>query len=93
MGYWTTGRGGRVSDLLWDGRPVLLDLRNDPGLADLPALPGVAGVAAKPAEDLAVGAVLVRPDGYVCWAAPPGPLAEADLALLHAAAARWCPRP
>ncbi|HEX4361905.1 MAG TPA: FAD-dependent monooxygenase [Pseudonocardia sp.] len=88
-----TGRGGRVSDLLWAGRPVLLDLRDDPGLADLPALPGVARVTAKTAEELAAGAVLIRPDGYVCWAAPPGPLTEADLALLHAAAARWCARP
>ena len=55
--------------------------------------PGVASVAAKTAEELAAGAVLIRPDGYLCWTAPPGPLTAADLTRLHAAADRWCPRP
>jgi len=88
-----TGGPARVSDLLRDGRPVLLDLRDDPALVDLPTLPEVTAVVAKTAEDLAAGAVLIRPDGYLCWTAPPGPLTAADLTLLHAAADRWCPRP
>jgi hypothetical protein len=62
-------------------------------LVDLPTLPGVASVVAKTAEELAAGAVLIRPDGYLCWTALPGPLTAADLTLLHAAADRWCPRP
>jgi 2-polyprenyl-6-methoxyphenol hydroxylase-like FAD-dependent oxidoreductase len=86
------GHPGRVSDLLRDGRPVLLDLRDDPGPAELPTPPGVIGHVAKTAEELAAGAVLIRPDGYVCWTAPSGPLAETDRTLLHAAADRWCPR-
>ena len=87
------GRPGWVSDLLRNGRPLLLDLRDDPGLTDLPTLPGVAGHAAKTAEALAASVVLIRPDGYLCWTAPAGRLTGADLALLHAAADRWCPRP
>src|SRR5262249_36095932 len=84
---------GHVSDLLRDGRPVLLDLRDDPAPADLPTPPGVVGAVAKTAEELAAGVVLIRPDGYVCWTAPASPLSRTDLALLHAAADRWCPRP
>jgi hypothetical protein len=63
--------GGRASDLLHGGRALLLDLADDPGLraqADgygdrletvttaCPSRPGLAGL-------------LVRPDGYVAWAA------------------------
>jgi bifunctional hydroxylase/dehydrase len=69
------------------GRGVLLDLSGDPG-TDWK----VAGwqdridvVAAAPAPELAVRALLLRPDGHVAWVAP-----EHDArATLHATLDRW----
>jgi hypothetical protein len=73
-----TGNGStRTAELLRRGRPVLLALTDRAGLADAAKEWGdrvdviIAATAEPPAD-----AVLIRPDGYVAWAADadtPGP--------------------
>ncbi|SPM36123.1 2-polyprenyl-6-methoxyphenol hydroxylase and related FAD-dependent oxidoreductases [Mycobacterium rhizamassiliense] len=82
----TLDDGRRVAELLHEGRPVLLDL--DGGVAA--AVRGwedrVDTVGATIGDGLAV-AMLIRPDGYVAWAADTfDPAAEA---ALRAALERW----
>ena len=72
---------GRLYELLRDGRFLLVDRTH----ASLPELPGTVRVVRGP-RDEGPGMVLVRPDGYVAWAAD-GP----DVAGAAAAVARWCP--
>lgn len=79
----TPDGGGTVAELLRDGRGVLLDLTGDPEPpAELSAVLGpwagrVSLVTARlrkgeAGDDLAgTTAVLLRPDGYVAWAATP----------------------
>ncbi|RPF43842.1 2-polyprenyl-6-methoxyphenol hydroxylase-like FAD-dependent oxidoreductase [Streptomyces sp. Ag109_G2-6] len=70
-----TGEGEQVrfSDLTRGGRGVLLDLADTPLDAADPWKDRIVRVRAR-AEEGAVdaGAVLVRPDGYVCWAGGAG---------------------
>jgi hypothetical protein len=68
----TEGGPNRVAELLRSARPVLLDLadrtelvKEAGGWAD--RVDVVTGTAAEPPADI----VLVRPDGYVAWAAGP----------------------
>ncbi|MEB4211424.1 FAD-dependent monooxygenase [Mycobacterium sp. 94-17] len=83
----TLGDGRRIAQLLHEGRPVLLDLdggfaERARGWADRVATVG-ATIADRPAA-----ALLIRPDGYVAWAADDfGPAQEAGL---RAALQRWC---
>ncbi|MFD8804385.1 FAD-dependent oxidoreductase [Streptomyces sp. NPDC059597] len=74
-----TGNGPvRLSALLAPGRAVLLDLGGViPAGVRLP--PRVDLVRATSAEDLGAAALLIRPDGYVCWAADGEPGPGADL--------------
>ncbi|MFD9127549.1 FAD-dependent monooxygenase [Kitasatospora sp. NPDC059571] len=73
----------RLSALFRSGHAVLLDLAGAvPGDLRLP--PGIDLVRATCAEDPGATALLVRPDGYVCWAAD-GPAADRG-ALLDAIA-------
>jgi 2-polyprenyl-6-methoxyphenol hydroxylase-like FAD-dependent oxidoreductase len=61
--------GRRISDLLHQGRPVLLDLS---GRLVCDAASGWADrvdVVVGATDDTAVCAMLIRPDGYVAWAA------------------------
>ncbi|GAS99133.1 acihydroxylase [Mycolicibacterium canariasense] len=84
----TLDDGRRVADLLHEARPVLLDLSG--GVLAVTGLPDrvyvvTGGCAAAPA------ALLLRPDGYVAWAAD-----TIDAAAAHglaAAVARWCGQP
>ena len=57
----------RFSTLLHSGHAVLLDLAGTIP-ADLRLPPRVDLVRATSTEDVGAAAVLVRPDGYVCWA-------------------------
>ncbi|MET8814947.1 FAD-dependent oxidoreductase [Streptomyces sp. NPDC004549] len=57
----------RLSALLTPGHAVLLDL-GGVAPADVRLPPRVDLVRATSAEDLGAAALLVRPDGYVCWA-------------------------
>ncbi|MCZ2523595.1 FAD-dependent monooxygenase [Streptomyces sp. HB2AG] len=85
------GRPTGLYGLLADGRGLLLEL---PGAA--PGLGGAAGpwagrvlrVRSADADGLDAAALLVRPDGHVCWASPDGgPAGGPD--GLPAALARW----
>jgi 2-polyprenyl-6-methoxyphenol hydroxylase-like FAD-dependent oxidoreductase len=82
----TLGDGRRVSELLHQGRPVVLDLSGGHvgeaarGWADRVDI--VAGSA-----DVEARALLIRPDGYVAWAADT--FDADDEARLHAALQRW----
>jgi 2-polyprenyl-6-methoxyphenol hydroxylase-like FAD-dependent oxidoreductase len=75
--------GRRVTGLLHAGRPVLLDLT---GGLEVPndRVDVVTGTMA----DRPAAALLIRPDGYVAWAADE--LGEDDRARLQAALSRWC---
>ncbi|MCX4094615.1 FAD-dependent monooxygenase [Nocardia sp. alder85J] len=59
----------RLSDLMHDGRGLLLHL-DGPGLSVGGRDDRVRHVIAKATGDVAADAVLVRPDGHVCWAGP-----------------------
>jgi 2-polyprenyl-6-methoxyphenol hydroxylase-like FAD-dependent oxidoreductase len=82
----TLGDGRRLAELLHQGRPVLLDLTDGrvaesaSGWAD--RVDVVVGTA-----DLEVQALLLRPDGYVAWAA--ATFEADDEERLHAALQRW----
>lgn len=76
----TTGGPRRVAELMRRGRPVLLDLagRQRPraardGWSD--RIDTVSGASA----DLSAAAVLIRPDGYVAWAADSDAETDRDL--------------
>jgi bifunctional hydroxylase/dehydrase len=90
------GAARPAAGLCAGGRPVLLDLADDPRVRAAAA--GHAGrvdvVTAPPAaaapEAAAAGgpaALLVRPDGYVAWAGDDGPAGLAE------ALALWCGAP
>ncbi|RSM85728.1 FAD-dependent oxidoreductase [Kibdelosporangium aridum] len=79
--------GTRLSDLMEDGRGVVLDFSADRRLHDLvqgweSRMRYATGVAE---NDLGLGAVLVRPDGIVAWAGERDPDPEAFVL----AARRW----
>ncbi|GAA3517860.1 FAD-dependent monooxygenase [Actinocatenispora rupis] len=62
--------GSRLADHLHDGRALLVDLRDDAGLRR--SADGYADrltVLTATADDTDLRALLVRPDGYVAWAA------------------------
>jgi 2-polyprenyl-6-methoxyphenol hydroxylase-like FAD-dependent oxidoreductase len=83
----TLDDGRRVSELLHQGRPVLLDLSGGRvgeaacGWAD--RIDVVEGTV----PDVEVCALLIRPDGYVAWAADT--FETGDERRLHAALQRW----
>ena len=66
------GTGGRLADLLHDGRPALVDFGPDQTLrrAVEPWSDRVA-YRAPPAPEPPAAALLIRPDGYVAWTRPP----------------------
>jgi FAD binding domain/Aromatic-ring hydroxylase, C-terminal len=68
----TTRGSTRVSRLLHSGRGLLLDLGEQPAFPDVvgPWHPRVVHIAASTTQDIGTHAVLIRPDGHVCWAAP-----------------------
>ncbi|ORB73034.1 FAD-dependent oxidoreductase [Mycobacterium scrofulaceum] len=82
----TLADGRRVTELLHGARPVLLDF--DGGVAATAS--GWADrvdIASSPLDDRPAAALLIRPDGYVAWAAGEfGPAAQAGL---HVALRRW----
>ncbi|WP_405660344.1 FAD-dependent oxidoreductase [Streptomyces sp. RK9] len=87
--------GDRLADLLHDGRALLLDLTDDAALRAraegygdrLRTHTAACPDRPKPA------AVLVRPDGYVAWAADAGGATGSVLDELTAALARWLGEP
>ncbi|MEU7788986.1 FAD-dependent oxidoreductase [Amycolatopsis sp. NPDC049159] len=79
--------GTSLTDLMQDGRGVVLDFSAGAGLrASAAAWEGDLRYAAGPAEnDLGFAAVLIRPDGVVAWAGERGP----DRDSFERAARRW----
>ncbi|MEU5811844.1 FAD-dependent monooxygenase [Streptomyces sp. NPDC047718] len=80
-----------VIGLLQDGRPLLLLLGDEgdgpvEGVSDREGVLNV--VRALPAPELPYRALLVRPDGYIAWAAPGGGGLAAALSLYFAARVR-----
>lgn len=79
--------GTRVDGLMRDGRGMLLDFGRDASLASLASDYGdrLAYVAGPAQEQLGLVALLIRPDGFIAWAA-----GEAvDRGELRKAAERW----
>lgn len=67
----TTAGATRVAELLHPGRPLLLDLADTPGVRDAAgAWTDRITVHTAGCDQPPAGALLVRPDGYVAWAAP-----------------------
>ncbi|ORW93921.1 FAD-dependent oxidoreductase [Mycobacterium sp. IEC1808] len=82
----TLDDGRRVAELLHDARPILLDLDGGAGAVARGWLDRV-DVVHSAAADPPAAALLIRPDGYVDWAADAfGPDEEAGL---RAALERW----
>ncbi|WP_433724844.1 FAD-dependent monooxygenase [Nocardia sp. CA-129566] len=84
----TEGRQTRVTDLLREARPVLLVLADDTGFADIaePWRDRVDTVVAT-SPDAPADALLIRPDGYIAWAASTAGQPDAD--RLVSALTRW----
>ncbi|MFC7758690.1 hypothetical protein ACFQY4_12360 [Catellatospora bangladeshensis] len=83
------GRRTRLAALLRDARPLLLDLTGEAAAphagAAAPWRDRVTVVAARSHDRNAPPALLIRPDGYVAWAAS----APGDPAGLPEALTRW----
>jgi 2-polyprenyl-6-methoxyphenol hydroxylase-like FAD-dependent oxidoreductase len=79
--------GTRVGPLLEDGKGLLLDFVGNDGLAALgKRWPGrLKYMAAKAKDGKGLAALLVRPDGFVAWAAD----SEPDLIALKGTMRRW----
>ncbi|OBG98471.1 FAD-dependent oxidoreductase [Mycobacterium sp. E3251] len=78
--------GRRVAELLHGARPVLLDFDGGVGAA-ASAWSDRVDIVTATLDDPPAAALLIRPDGYVAWAA--SEFGPADQAGLHAALRRW----
>jgi 2-polyprenyl-6-methoxyphenol hydroxylase-like FAD-dependent oxidoreductase len=83
----TLDDGRRVAELLHGGRPVLLDLFGGHVGEAVRGWADRVDVVAGTVDDLEVRALLIRPDGYVAWAADT--FETDDERRLHAALQRW----
>ena len=83
----TLGDGRRVSDLLHHGRPVVLDLSGRRVGAATRGWADRVDVVVGETADVEACALLIRPDGYVAWAAETFETDDED--RLHAALQRW----
>jgi 2-polyprenyl-6-methoxyphenol hydroxylase-like FAD-dependent oxidoreductase len=83
----TLDDGRRVTDLLHAGRPVLLDLSGGAVAVAAQGLAQRVDTVAGSIADCPVRAMLLRPDGYVAWAADAFEADDQD--RLHAALQGW----
>jgi 2-polyprenyl-6-methoxyphenol hydroxylase-like FAD-dependent oxidoreductase len=79
--------GRRLAELLHHGRPVLLELSSGRVAEAVSGWTDRVDVAKGSTADLEVQALLLRPDGYVAWAADTFGADDED--RLHAALRRW----
>ncbi|WP_099037055.1 FAD-dependent monooxygenase [Mycobacterium neglectum] len=79
--------GSRVADLLHEASPLLLDLSNGATRSAADAWMGRVDVVAASMSDRPAAAMLIRPDGYVAWAADEFGADDAD--RLRGALTRW----
>ena len=79
--------GAKMGELLRDGQGVLLDFAMNAALETLASRYGerMKYVSARAQEQLGLSAALIRPDGFIAWAAD----GDTDRAELQKAAARW----
>jgi 2-polyprenyl-6-methoxyphenol hydroxylase-like FAD-dependent oxidoreductase len=82
----TLDDGRRVAELLHDARPVLLDLGGNAASA-LGGWSERVDTVCATITDLPVAAILIRPDGYIAWAADT--FGRDEEAGLRAALLRW----
>lgn len=80
----TLSDGRRIAELLHSGRPVLLDLSGGDCADAVSGWQDRVDVVVATVVDRPAAALLIRPDGYVAWAAD-----EFDEAGLRAALHRW----
>jgi 2-polyprenyl-6-methoxyphenol hydroxylase-like FAD-dependent oxidoreductase len=83
----TLGDGRRVSELLHQGRPVLLDLSGGSVGAGAQEYADRVDIVAGSSADIEARGLLLRPDGYVAWAADA--FDTHDEARLYDALHRW----
>jgi hypothetical protein len=79
--------GTRVADLLHEARPLLLDMSGGAACPPADAWAGHIDVVTATMSDRPAAAMLVRPDGYVAWAADE--LGADDADRLRGALTRW----
>lgn len=79
--------GRRIAELLQSGRPLLLDLSGGDYADVIEGWRDRLEVAVATAEDRPAAFLLIRPDGYVAWAADD--FAESDRDRLRGALQRW----
>ena len=82
----TLDDGRRVAELLHDARPVLLDLSGGAAAADTSAWADRVDMVTATMDD-GPAAMLIRPDGYIAWAADT--FEADDVARLRTALTRW----
>ncbi|MUL81176.1 MULTISPECIES: FAD-dependent monooxygenase [unclassified Mycolicibacterium] len=83
----TLSDGRRVAELLRSGRPVLLDLSGGDHAEAAAGWRGRLDIEIATIDDPPAAALLIRPDGYVAWAADG--FGDVDRDRLHAALRRW----
>jgi hypothetical protein len=83
----TLDDGRRVAELLHDARPILLDLSGGAAASVAGAWAGRVDVVTAAMAQAPAAALLIRPDGYVAWAADAAE--ETDLQRMRAALERW----
>jgi 2-polyprenyl-6-methoxyphenol hydroxylase-like FAD-dependent oxidoreductase len=81
------GDGRRVADLMHEARPVLLDLSDGAALAVAGAWADRVDTVHATTTEPVAAAMLIRPDGYVAWAADDLTADDAD--RLRTALQRW----
>jgi hypothetical protein len=77
------------SELLHDGRGALVTSHRRYAEAAEPWLPRITVTETAELSEVAAEAVLVRPDGYVCWVAAEEGSGGESLLRLPAALAHW----
>jgi 2-polyprenyl-6-methoxyphenol hydroxylase-like FAD-dependent oxidoreductase len=79
--------GARIDGLMHDGHAILLDFGANASLKTLAAEYGerMKYVSGRAKDQLGLGAVLIRPDGFIAWAANSDP----DCSEFQNAAGRW----
>jgi Aromatic-ring hydroxylase, C-terminal len=83
----TLDDGRRIAELLHRGRPVLLDLSGGPVEESARGWSDRVDVVNGAVDDLEACALLIRPDGYVAWAADTFDTDDED--RLRMALGRW----
>jgi hypothetical protein len=84
----TLAGGRRVTELLRDARPVLLDLSGGVVADTASQWRHRVDIVIETAPDCSAGALLIRPDGYIVWAADT--FEQSDEHRLREALRRWC---